>query len=117
MVAVKRKVKNRDGSRQLTNALKRSKKRKHVRNLVLFSIFILLIIFFVSGPRGTYRLFSFTKQKQDLIKEIEHLENESKQLQILKDKLENEPDYIEKVAREQYKMKKKDEKVYQIVEE
>jgi cell division protein FtsB len=117
MISAKNRSKGREAARQVSVALKRSKRRKRVRYLVLFSIFILLIFFFVSGPRGTYRLFSFTKQKHDLKKEIETLENESEQLQLLKDKLENEPDYIEKVAREEYKMKKKDEKVYQIVEE
>ena len=56
----------------------------------------MLLIFFISGPRGTYRLFSFTKQKHDLENEIENLEYENEELQIIKDKLENDPDYIER---------------------
>jgi cell division protein FtsB len=113
----RKRTNNREASRRVSTALKRSKRRKRIRNLVLLSVFIALLMFFISGPRGTYRLFSFTKQKHDLEHEIENLEYENKELQIIKDKLENDPDYIEKVAREEYKMKKKDEKVYQIVEE
>ena len=76
-----------------------------------------MLIFFASGQRGTIQMISFIKQKNDLENEIKILEAEKKQLEIEKDKIKNDPEYIEKIAREKYKMKKKDEKVYQIVED
>ena len=56
-------------------------------------------------------------QKQDLEKEINALEMEKGKLEEMKSNLESDPEYIEKIAREKYKMKKKEEKVYEIVEE
>jgi cell division protein FtsB len=49
--------------------------------------------------------------------EIEALETEKAKLENMKSKIETDPEYIEKIAREKYKMKKKEEKVYEIVEE
>jgi cell division protein FtsB len=72
---------------------------------------------FVTGSRGTIQLYKFTKQKQDLEKEINELEGEKEKLEKMKSDLESDPEYIEKIAREKYKMKKKEEKVYEIVEE
>ena len=54
---------------------------------------------------------------QCLKNEIEALETEKAKLENMKSKIETDPEYIEKIAREKYKMKKKEEKVYEIVEE
>ena len=59
----------------------------------------------------------FINQKSKLQNEIKHLEEENKGLEDIKNKIENDPDYIEKIAREKYKMKKEGEQVYQIVED
>ena len=98
----------------ILNHLNRKKRTKKILILVVFTI---LLVFFATGQRGTIQFMSFTKQKYDLENEIRALEEENKHLQIEKDKIENDPEYIEKIAREKYKMKKKDEKVYQIVED
>jgi cell division protein FtsB len=77
----------------------------------------LLLVFFASGPRGTYQLFQFYTQKADLEQEIQNLQSKKAELEHLKKKIETDPAYIEKIAREKYKMKKKDEQVYHVIED
>ena len=57
------------------------------------------------------------QQKKELIQKTEELKNESKTLEQDIQKLENNPDLIEKIAREEYGMKKPGEKVYKIKKE
>ncbi len=102
---------------RLSEILRQLNRKKRVKKIIFLSLFAILLVFFATGQRGTIKLVSFTKQKHDLENDIKSLEEQNKQLQIEKDKIETDPDYIEKIAREKYKMKKKDEKVYQIVED
>ena len=102
---------------KLTEILSRLNRKKRLKHILIFAVFLILLIFFATGQRGTIQMVSFMKQKQDLENEIKVLEEEKKQLEIEKEKIKNDPEYIEKIAREKYKMKKKDEKVYQIVED
>ena len=55
-----------------------------------------------------------SRKKQDLIRDIEQLEATKADLDSIKNRLENDPTYIEKIAREEYNMKKKGEKVIKI---
>jgi cell division protein FtsL len=103
--------------RKITQVMQQIARKKRLRQLVLFVILVVIIVIFVTGPRGTYQLYKFTTQKKELKKEIINLESEKSDLEQVKNKIENDPEYIEKVAREKYKMKKKDEKVYEIMEE
>jgi cell division protein FtsB len=103
--------------RKITQVLKRFNRRKRARNLIILVLFSLLLIFFASGPRGTYQLFHFYQQKTALEQEIKNLQLKKVELEYLKKKIENDPAYIEKIAREKYKMKKKDEQVYHVVED
>ena len=102
---------------KLTEILNSLKRKKRIRHILILLALAILIVFFATGQRGTIQMISFVKQKHDLEEEIKILEAEKKQLEIEKDKIKNDPEYIEKIAREKYKMKKKDEKVYQIVED
>lgn len=103
--------------RKITQVLKKLNRKKRTRNLILLVLFGLLLVFFASGPRGTYQLVQFYKQKADLQQEIENLQLKKAELEQLKKKIETDPAYIEKIAREKYKMRKKDEQVYHIVED
>lgn len=58
-----------------------------------------------------------TSYKKQLEKDIQSLEKEKQQLEKEAKRLKTDMDYIEKIAREKYNMKKKDEKVYKIVKE
>jgi cell division protein FtsL len=111
------KAPSRARSGKLSEIISGIKRKKRIRHILIFIGFTIVLIFFSTGQRGTIQLVSFIKQKQDLNAEIEQLEAEKKRLQTEKDRIKSDPEYIEKVAREKYKMKKKDEKVYQIVED
>ena len=92
-------------------------RKKRIRQVAFLTILIIVASIFITGSRGTFQLYKFSMQKQDLENEIEILEAEKTKLEEIKTKIETDPDYIEKIAREKYKMKKKEEKVYEIVEE
>jgi len=98
---------------------KQTKKRNPVFvKLVLLILGIATLFFiFVSGPRGTWKLYQSDQEKQQLIKDIELLEAKKAEMDSERTRLLNDPDYIEKVAREEYNMKKKGEKVYRIENE
>ena len=103
--------------RKITEVMQTITRKKRIRHLGLLAILILVILFFASGSRGTFQLFKFTQQKSSLEQEIRDLESENTRLENMKKRIETDPDYIEKIAREKYKMKKKGEEVYEIVEE
>ena len=102
--------------RKITDVLKRIAQKKRIKLFLGAIVLLLIVAYFVVGKRGTYKLISFYNQKEKLIEEIKQLEIKNKELEEFKLKLENDPQSIEKVAREKYKMKKKGERVYQIVE-
>jgi len=110
-------AKKHKSGRKITQIMEQISRKKRVRQLTLVAILIIIVIIFSSGSRGTYQLYKFTQKKADLEKEIKNLEIEKKDLEIVRSKIDNDPAYIEKIAREKYKMKKKEEKVYEIVEE
>ena len=75
---------------------------------------IILLIIYFTGPRGTIRLWRVMDKKQDLENEIKELETTKVELDSIKNLLENDPEYLEKIAREEYNMKKEGEKVIKI---
>jgi cell division protein FtsB len=110
-------AKRRKSNRKISEVLQKISRKKRIRQVAFLAILILVATIFITGSRGTLQLYKFTKQKQDLEKEIKALETDKEELEKMKSNLESDPDYIEKIAREKYKMKKKEEKVYEIVEE
>ena len=58
---------------------------------------------------GFSKLQELREEKRNLKKRIEMLERANKQLAEEKEKLENDPTYIEKIAREKLGMARKDE--------
>ncbi|MCK5032784.1 MAG: septum formation initiator family protein [Calditrichia bacterium] len=102
--------------RKITEVMKRITQKKRIKIILSVLVLLLITAYFVVGNRGTYKLITFYNQKEKLIEEIQKLEVEKKALETFKSNLENDPQSIEKVAREKYKMKKKGERVYQIVE-
>jgi cell division protein FtsB len=84
------------------------------RKIFIFSVIgIILFVFFLKGPRGTIEFFRTVQKKNELQEEIEHLKKTKAGLDSEKVKL-NEDEYIEKIAREQYNMKKQGETIYKI---
>jgi cell division protein FtsB len=110
-------AKRRKSGRKLTEVLQQIARKKRIKQVVFLAILVLVATVFITGSRGTLQLYKFSKQQQDLENEIETLESDKIKLEKMKSNLETDPEYIEKIAREKYKMKKKEEKVYEIVEE
>jgi len=110
-------AKRRKSGRKLTEVLQQIARKKRIKQFAFLAILILVAIVFITGSRGTLQLYKFSKQEKDLKHEIEALDDEKSKLEKIKSSLETDPEYIEKIAREKYKMKKKEEKVYEIVEE
>jgi len=112
----KRRAKPPQQQRKITEIIKIISQKKRIKLFILLAFISIIALFFIIGNRGTYKLFTFYNQKQKLENEIEKLETEKSALDTIQAKLESDPEYIEKVAREKYKMKKKGERVYQVVE-
>jgi cell division protein DivIC len=91
--------------------------RRRIKKISLLILLVLFILIFITGQRGSYQLYKFSRQVKELEIEIAKISKEIKRLEQEKDKIHNDPAYIEKIAREKYKMKKEGEQVYQIIEE
>lgn len=83
---------------------------------ILLAVSGLLVIYFlfISGPRGSWHLYKSDREKEELLEGIRNLELRKAELDSEKTRLQNDPDYIEKIAREKYNMKKKGEQVFRI---
>ncbi len=98
-------------NKQLLNPL-RWRKSFLLTLLVLF-----LVIWF--GFLDTYSLWSrheLSQKKEDLIEKTAELKQQTKQLDQKIDDLKNNPELIEKIAREEYGMRRKGETVYRVKE-
>ncbi|MCD6441088.1 MAG: septum formation initiator family protein [Candidatus Marinimicrobia bacterium] len=79
----------------------------------LITVFILTIVI---SDYGIYQVYLLNRQKRRLHTNIEKLKTEQDSLLVEKARLENDLDYIEKLARERYRMAKKGEKVFRVIE-
>ncbi len=78
---------------------------------------ILLILFqiFVMRDEGLYRLLQLKQEIRDMESHISRLEIEKAGLESERDRLLNDPDYLERVARERFRMAKPGEKVFHVI--
>ena len=98
--------------RQKTTA----EKKRILRGVVLLGTVILVIIFFF-GDHGIYQLIKINserKRTQDLIAE---LRLELQNLEIKKQNLKYDDEYLMKLAREKYGMVMPGEKIFRVIEE
>lgn len=86
--------------------------------LWIFILIVILVLFvFLTGSRSIFRLYDLHKQHNELLQQKETLESENEQLLEQIEKLQEDLDYIEKVAREKYNLKREGEDIYKIVPE
>ena len=88
--------------------------KKIIRFVLIFIVFILLIIF-VFGDHGLFQLYKLKKERLLIQNQISQLRKEREELKKEKKMLENNLDYIEKLARERFRMAKKGEKVFKVI--
>jgi cell division protein FtsB len=100
---------------------RRTPPRYRVRNSklvpkLLLLIGVVLVIIFFFGDHGIYKLYQKKREKERILQEIDRLREEQQALLSEKDRLENDLEYIEKLARERHRMAKPGEKVFKVVE-
>ena len=100
-------IKSKDGSGYL---------HKLYWTLGILCAITLFIIIFVIGDYGLYQIYLLNKQKEQIENHLVELQYTQDSLLIEKTRLESDLQYIEKLAREKYRMAKKGEKVFRVIE-
>ncbi|MBN2105257.1 septum formation initiator family protein [bacterium] len=90
------------------------RKKGKSRGLLILLIFIAFLALLMPGKRGILNQIRIRLQERQLAKEIQELTETKERLEEKKEALK-EPETVEKIAREEYGMAKKDEKVYHVV--
>ena len=88
--------------------------KKFIRG-VLSLIAITLLVVFVFGDHGLFQLYKLKKERAKIQKHISQLRENREILISEKNRLENDLEYIEKLAREKYRMAKPGEKVFKVI--
>tara|TARA_Y100000748_G_scaffold263767_1_gene232913 strand:- start:41 stop:370 length:330 start_codon:yes stop_codon:yes gene_type:complete len=89
--------------------------KQFIQGLV-FLICMSLIIIFIFGDHGLIKLYKIKSQRKKVQNHITQLREEREKNKQEKNKIENDLGYIEKIAREKYKMVKPGEKIFKVVE-
>ena len=89
--------------------------KKFFQGLVFLICFSLFIVF-IFGDHGLLKLYKIKQKRKKTQANITQLRNEKEKATAEKNKIENDLDYIEKIAREKYKMVKPGEKIFKVVE-
>ena len=83
---------------------------------IVFLIFFSLAIVFIFGDHGVLKLYKIKTERKVIQKKITELREEKEKLKNEKSRIENDLDYIEKIAREEYKMVKPGEKIFKVID-
>ena len=105
--------------------MKRRRKKKHpdqtlelqkklVRSVLILGAIVLLIVFFF-GDHGVYQLYRLREERVEIQQSIVQLREEKIRLESEKTRLQTDYEYIEQLARENYRMAKPGEKVFKVV--
>ena len=89
--------------------------KQFLRGLV-FLICLSLFIVFIFGDHGLLKLYKIKQKRKEIQSNITQLRNEKEKASTEKNKIENDLIYIEKIAREKYKMVKPGEKIFKVVD-
>ena len=88
--------------------------RKFVRGVLLL-IGATLVIIFIFGDHGIFQLYKLKQERKEVQEHITQLRENRETLIAEKNRLENDLEYIEKLAREKYRMAKPGEKVFKVI--
>lgn len=101
-------------SRLLKSAKGKLPKTK-LKNFALLAGVLFLLVTFFGGDYGFLRLRQLQKKKQALQMHYKQVQAEILQLELEKNLLQNDPFYIEKIAREKYGLSRPGERVYRFL--
>tara|TARA_Y100001935_G_scaffold189638_1_gene157858 strand:+ start:1747 stop:2070 length:324 start_codon:yes stop_codon:yes gene_type:complete len=90
--------------------------QKQIFRGILSVIGLSLIIIFLFGNHGVIELYKLTKKRENIQKEIDQMRKEKVSLEEERFKLKNDDKYIEKLAREKYRMAKPNERIFKVKE-
>ena len=77
---------------------------------------LVLVIIFLFGNHGLYQLYTLKKERDKIQQNINMLREEKIALEGEKVKLQTDYKHIEELAREKYRMSKKGERVFKVIE-
>ena len=86
-----------------------------IRAILIIGALMLLIIFFF-GDHGLYQLYLLRSERSEIQATITALREQKQTLEEEKNKLTTDSKYIEQLARERFRMAKKGEKVFKVIE-
>ena len=86
-------------------------------NLLMVTIVVGCISLLLFSDRGLINLWSLKKEKLEIQNEINDLRNQIAMLEKEEEKLKFDEKYIEKIAREKFKMVKPGERVFKVIDE
>ena len=108
------------------NFSKRNTKKSQSRSITIFQkqffqglVFLIglsLVIIFIFGDHGLLKLYKIKNERKLIQNKIANLRAERETLKNEKNKIENDLNYIEKIAREKYKMVKPGEKIFKVID-
>jgi len=84
------------------------------RSLLLAAAVGIALYAFFGGDDGLYQVWKMRRELTRIEGEVARLEAENDSLRQVLWRLENDLEYVEKVAREEYGMSKKGERVYRL---
>ena len=84
---------------------------------IIFLLCITLLIIFIFGDHGLLQLYKLKRDRAKVQAQITQLRKERERVMVEKNRLENDIQYLEKLARERYRMVKPGEKVYKVIPE
>ena len=88
--------------------------KKFIRG-ILFLIATTLLIVFIFGDHGLLQLYKLKNERSEIQSHILKLRQNKEVLISEKNRLENDLEYIEKLAREKYRMAKPGEQVFKVI--
>ena len=89
---------------------------KYKVNKYWIALIVFFVLTFVVGESTLLNRFSYNKEISRLNKEVEYYTNLKEESQQKLEALQSDNESLEKLAREQYQMKKPDEDLFIIVE-
>ena len=89
--------------------------KKIIRGILTVGALTLLIIF-LFGNHGLYQLYILKNERSNIQEKINLLREEKMALENEKTKLQTDYKHIEELAREKYRMSKKGERVFKVIE-
>ena len=92
-----------------------TRRKRIVKRLIIFGLLLLIVYIYGFGDYGLYQYYQLRQEEKHLQTELAKLELESKQLEKEKQLLQKQdPDYLERIAREKFGLVKPGEKIYKL---